>query len=262
MFSSSFIFISKIISFDVQLRQRRYQNEQSRLLSKKLYCLGVKMARDINDDSVPKEQNEKRIYISNIKRELKNCRQKITTVTLSTSKETNSNDPISTDSDFLLGQPPSLDYEKVRVVIDNNDNIDTSCVLDSLWWRMSKIQPPSLQTGMIPDQKMILLRKDLRRKITLDLTDGDFLCLRKTVQPDGGGGLSSLSSILSLNPGTLESRQVAMLRVLDSLSGWSFGREYLNLHRDGNLIGLSNEIWNCLMNDVQIKENIGKQKIY
>ena len=34
-------------SFDVQLRQRKQQNEQSRLISKKLYSLGVKMARDI-----------------------------------------------------------------------------------------------------------------------------------------------------------------------------------------------------------------------
>ena len=40
-------FMTNYSSFDVQLRQRKQQNEQSRLISKKLYSLGVKMARDI-----------------------------------------------------------------------------------------------------------------------------------------------------------------------------------------------------------------------
>jgi hypothetical protein len=85
----------------------------------------------------------------------------------------NSNSPTDTDSSFLLGQPPSLDYNKVRVVIDENNENNTTNVLDSLWWRMAKVQPPTMKTpGMIQEDALIVLRKNLRKKVVMEITSG------------------------------------------------------------------------------------------
>ena len=264
-------FMTSYSSFDVQLRERRVQNERSRLLSKRLYGLSVKMAKDISEKTVPgydenNTQNKegKRKYVQNLRRELKECREQINTVTLlnhnsNKNDTTNSNNPTTIDSSFLLGQPPTLDFDKVRRCLDSNDENDTASLLDALWWRMSKTQPPSLKTGMIPDQKMIQLRKDLRRKITLDLCDGDFLCLRKTIQPEGASSKNMLNSLLqnsSENGANVNDRQVSALRVLDALAGWSFGRDYLSLSNQNNsLVELALLVWNMLVKEEVLKKD-------
>ena len=72
--------------------------------------------------------------------------------------------------------------------IDENDETNTSALLDSLWWRMAKSIPPSMKTpGMVSPAKHIELRKNLRKKIAMDVTQGDVLCLRKSVAPSGSG---------------------------------------------------------------------------
>jgi hypothetical protein len=70
-------------SFDVQLRNRRYESNNNRQISKKLYKLGVKLARDISDGSLikhDKQSNSK--YVNNIRRELKQCREQMSMVIL------------------------------------------------------------------------------------------------------------------------------------------------------------------------------------
>ena len=41
--------------------------------------------------------------------------------------------------------------------------------------------------GMISPAKHVELRKNLRKKIAMDVTQGDVLCLRKSVAPSGSG---------------------------------------------------------------------------
>ena len=269
-------FMTNYASFDVQLRQRRQQNEVSRLLSKKLYKLSIKMARDITEESIPKDEGEdstsgssKSKYVSNIRRELKMCREQMSSVTLSGGGggggvlDENLNSPIHTDSGFLLGQPPSLDYTKVHRVLDLNDEQDTSRVLDSLWWRMAKTQPPSMNTpGLVSDAKMIALRKNVRKSIAIELTGGDLLCLRSSSSSGGGGGGGGGGQVVPLilksstEAGVVSHRQTSLLRVLDSLAGWSFGREYLTMY-PGGWLGLTSTIWQVLVEQVQLGSGEG-----
>ena len=125
-------FMTSYSSFDVQLRQRKQQSEQSRILSKKLYALSVKLTRDIIENTVPDGKENKKKYVGNIRRELKHSREQLTQgSSISTSgtgsgssggSDDNQNNPTTTDSDFLLGQPPTLDYDKVRAVVDQQDS--------------------------------------------------------------------------------------------------------------------------------------------
>ena len=82
-------------------------------------------------------------YASSVRRQLKSCREKIVAPTqLVKEAKLAAAAPSQGDStpSFLMGQPLSLDYNKVRSSIDNlkGNEDEVAALLDALWWRMAQ----------------------------------------------------------------------------------------------------------------------------
>ena len=244
-------FMTGYASFGEQIQARRAAAEKARQVSKRLYRLSVKLAKDIVDDQLPEKGPDRSKYISNIRRELKNCREEIVAPT-QLAKEAALDSGASTGSttpSFLMGQPPSLDYKKVRTALDgttgNEDEV--AALLDALWWRVAQSSPPSLP-GLVSQSETARMRRELRRNIASDLTDGDVLCLRKPCKPvisgsQQNGESNPLSQLLAYSSGRASPLQVAAIRFVDAISGWKSGREYLSLFPMGGLSGLAKIIF-------------------
>ena len=69
-------FMTGYASFGEQINARRAAAEKARQLSKQLYRLSIKLAKDIVEDELPSGSKERSAYVSSVRRQLKSVSEK------------------------------------------------------------------------------------------------------------------------------------------------------------------------------------------
>ena len=131
---------------------------------------------------------------------------------------------------FLMGQPPPLDYSKVREGMSLAGQ-STAQLMDSLWWRLVYSSPPAMG-HVITKEKFKVLQSEMRHNVARDVLDGDIFWIIR--QEEGRDSDTLIRECLALNPShrPLEMAEHAFLRagclrVIDAFSSWREGRNYL-----------------------------------
>jgi hypothetical protein len=131
---------------------------------------------------------------------------------------------------FLMGQPPPLDYSKVREVSALAGDT-TSQLLDALWWRLVYSTPPAMG-HVISNEKFKILQSEMRHNVARDILDGDIFWITRKEKDRDTDALIRECLALSPTHRPQEMPEHAMLRaasirVIDAFSSWQEGRNYL-----------------------------------
>ena len=223
-------FMTSYAGFSEQLKSRRKAVRRSRGLAKRLFSLSVKLARDLENADFSPDKT----YKSTVRRELQNCREEMQVVSKIVAGTSGSVTVVSEGGatpDFLMGEPPALSHQRIKEAITGSDPSLATDVLDALWWRTAKAEPPGLG-GLVDVARRKKLRFELRSKLSHNLSDGDVLGIRSPLPGRNAGFV--ICQLATCSEGHL----AAALRVIDCLVGYKAGRDYFMLV-EGAAAGLS-----------------------
>eukprot|EP00944_MAST-04C_sp_MAST-4C-sp1_P011646 g11646.t1 len=249
-------FMTSYKGFDEQLKNQQEMALDMQRIAKRLFQLSVKVARDAsaminvkhtkgsnideNTDStqpkVPSDSNAEIInsdYVFRVRQTLRECREDLKGASLRRKRKTPKDMNAAFAKKlppFLMGQPPPLDYSKVREGMSLAGD-STAQLMDSLWWRLVYSSPPAMG-HVITKEKFKVLQSEMRHNVARDVLDGDIFWIVR--QEEGRESDTLIRECLALNPSQrpLEMAEHAFLRagclrIIDAFSSWREGRNYL-----------------------------------
>jgi hypothetical protein len=235
-------FMTSYTGFTEQLTKQQEMTMEMNRLSRRLFQLSVKIARDAGaglpeNAHLKSSQNAEKIdsdYMFRVRKMLRECREDLKMATdrrkKSTPKDLNSTFEKKLPP-FLMGQPPPLDFNKVRQGMAKAGSGESAIHLqDALWWRLAYSTPPAMGP-VISKEKFAALQSQMRHHVARDVLDGDVFWILSRDEDRSPEEL--LRDALSLHETStpLEydehaKSRAATIRIIDALVTWKEGREY------------------------------------
>ena len=172
-------------------------------------------------------------YMFRVRQTLRECREELKGASLRRKRKTPKDMNAAFKKKlppFLMGQPPPLDYTKVReasAIAGEN----TAQLLDSLWWRLAYSTPPAMG-HVISNEKFKILQSEMRHNVARDVLDGDIFWIVR--QEEGRDSDALMRECLAISPSHRPQEMLehallraGSLRVIDAFSSWKDGRNYL-----------------------------------
>ncbi len=172
-------------------------------------------------------------YVFRVRQTLRECRDELKSASLRRKQKTPKDMNAAFTKKlppFLMGQPPPLDYSKVREVSALAGDT-TSQLLDALWWRLVYSTPPAMG-HVISNEKFKMLQSEMRHNVARDVLDGDIFWITRKEKDRDTDALIRECLAISPTHRPQEMPEHAMLRaasirVIDAFSSWQEGRNYL-----------------------------------
>jgi hypothetical protein len=233
-------FMTSYTGFNEQLKEQQMLTMEMNRLARRLFQLSVKITRDVGaslpeNSDLPSAKNAEKIdgdYMFRVRKMLREVRQELRGATDRRKKKTPKDLNATFEKKlppFLMGQPPPLDFNKVRegTALAHED---TMALLDALWWRLAYSSPPAMGP-VISKDKFAKLQAQMRHHVARDMIDGDiFWVLTREEDRDAHALLRDIMALHeSSRPTEFDEHarlRAAGIRVVDALVTWKEGREY------------------------------------